>query len=68
MAVASLMDVACLVIRACLVAGRIKKINPLGACLLDVASLTDVACLVIRGCLVAGKIKKMLHWSLVCWS
>ena len=52
------MGVACLVIRACLVAGKILKNSPKGACLMDVASLMDVACLVLRACLFAGKITK----------
>ena len=50
------MDVACLVIVACLVTGRIIKNSPLGACLLDVAYLMDVACLVMGACLVTGRI------------
>jgi hypothetical protein len=35
--------IACLIIRTCLVTGRIKSKNsPLGACLMDIASLMDI--------------------------
>ncbi len=46
------MDIACLIIKACLVDGMILKKCPLGACLMDIASLMEIACLIIRACLV----------------
>ena len=64
MDIASLMDIACLIIRASLVTGRIKKNSPLGDCLMDIASLMDIACLIIRACLVTGRIKQTLLWVL----
>jgi hypothetical protein len=43
------MDIACLIIGACLVTGWVKKNSPLGACLMDIACLNVGACLVTKG-------------------